>query len=679
MNKKIKDNELQERKNIFSNLKYVFKFEETWKRYILFYILFALLVNIVIIYLNPISIHPDFIANNDSLKYLDILLKLILNTSVFISIGVLLLFFKSRIFLTSLYSIIWIGLSLANSILIEIRNNPLTKSDFTMISEGVKLSKTFFNNTHYIKIILFIIFSFAIILLSLKLQRKPKEYKFKNISLFSTYILLFTFCVTPLFLALGNKTANNYSQFGFVYAFSKNISTPEIKKPKSYNSSTMKAIKKEIDETYNNNKSLKEKPNIIAIQLESFFDIKTVDGLSLSENPTPYFDKLSSEFTSGLIKVPTVGGGTARSEFEFITGFNLDYMQEGVIPHNSFLKRGPYFSSIYALKKNGYKTHLLHNFAGYFYNRDIVYNNLGFDTFISLEFLNNASDDHSIIKASRDNIFPNEIKKLLASTSSADFIFGITTQLHGNYEENYNEFENNIRVNGNFDKIQLSQFNDYANELKSIDNVIKDIIKEVESLNEPSVIIFYSDHMPPLSFKDTNIKGEGRYLVPYVVWDNIGLKKESVNLNCYELLSKYMNLSGTEGNYLNKLQSIPLELNKKESYQELIQYDISTGKNYIKETLLPYKINTKLGLNDIVIESVSKKDITYTIKGSGFTSSMVLVVDEAECGISFIDESTISFTTNLNLEGKDIYFKIRIGKNENSVAKSNIFTVKNNK
>lgn len=663
----------------FKSLKIVkiIESQSTYKKELLKWILLTFFVNIIIMYLNPVSTTNPIVKDSIFLKFLENIFKLTLNSAIFMSIGMFLLLFKSRNILISIYSIVWIGLGLANNILKQVRTSPLTKYDFTMISEGLELSESFLNNTHYLKIGIFIVLSILLLVISIIKQVKQKSYKKYKIKaiIFSWIgVLIFTKAIILISSLSNVEHIDNYSKYGFVYAFAENISTPDIKKPKKYKESTMNVIKNEIDKEYQNNISEKQ-PNIIAIQLESFFDIKSLENITLSENPTPYFDKLVTEYTSGFAKVPTIGGGTARSEFEFITGLDMKYMKDGLIPHNSILKRGPYLSSVYALKNSGYNTHLLHNFAGYYYNRDVVYNNLGFDTFTCLELLNNASENPGIIKASRDNIFPNELKNILLSTNSKDFIFGITTQLHGNYEEDYSEFENNITVSGDFDKSQLSQFNDYANELKSIDNVIKDIIKTVKNINEPTIIIFYSDHLPPLSYKNTNIRGELQYLTPYVVWDNIGLEKNDANLDVHELLSKYMNIAGVEGNYINKLQSLSIDDEKKQRYQELIQYDITVGENYIEEKLLPHKVQTRLGLNDIVIDSVKKEGITYTIKGSGFTSSMVLVVDDLDCGVTWEDENTITFTTNLNLEGKDIYFKIKIGQNENSVVKSNIFRV----
>lgn len=665
----IQDIDSKKENKLLSSFKNFFNFikiKSEWKKYILGWALFSILINIIIMFLNPVS------SGNNILIYMP---KLALNSITFMSIGAFFFLFRFRNIYMAIYSIIWVGLALANSILMEIRSTPLTKYDFTMLSEGMDLGKSFMTETHFLKIKIFIIFALFILILGIITSIKSKKYKFKNIMVSWIYIFLANNIASGLVFIFDEPLKSNYSEYGFVYAFTENILTPELKKPFTYKKSTMVNLKNQIDDSYSIDSST-EKPNIIAIQLESFFDPKTVEGLNLSENPIPYFDELKEKYSSGLLTVPTVGGGTARSEFEFITGMSLKNMIAGLVPHNTLLKKAPYFSSVYALKNQGYKTHLLHNFSGYFYNRDVVYNNLGFDTFTSLEFLNKGSLDAGLIKASRDNVFPTELEKILKSTESKDFIFGITAQLHGNYDNDYNEFENGIKATGGFKKEIENQVNDYVNELKSIDNIIKDIVETVEKLDEPTIIIFYSDHLPPLNYKGTNITEKLKYEVPYVVWDNMGLEREVENLSSFELLSKFMHKTGVEGNYLNKLQ-VTLNNDKKyEKYQDLLQYDIAFGDNYINEKAMPYKVETKLGLEDLRIDEISKEDITYTIKGNGFTPMTVLVVDEQECGITCEDENTIKFTTNLDLTGKEVYLKIRIGRNENSVVKSNIYKVK---
>src|SRR5699024_12343373 len=68
------------------------------------------------------------------------------------------------------------------------------------------------------------------------------------------------------------------------------------------------------------------RPNILFLQLESFFDPTLVNYLDLSEDPIPNFRKLMEEYSSGYYKVPSVGAGTANTEFETITGMSMHYL-----------------------------------------------------------------------------------------------------------------------------------------------------------------------------------------------------------------------------------------------------------------------------------------------------------------------------------------------------------------
>ena len=82
-----------------------------------------------------------------------------------------------------------------------------------------------------------------------------------------------------------------------------------------------------------------KQPNILFLQLESFFDPTLVNYLDISEDPIPNFRKLMKEYSSGYYKVPSVGAGTANTEFESITGMSLHYFGPGEYPYKSILKR----------------------------------------------------------------------------------------------------------------------------------------------------------------------------------------------------------------------------------------------------------------------------------------------------------------------------------------------------
>ncbi|MBK5262794.1 MAG: LTA synthase family protein [Peptostreptococcaceae bacterium] len=131
--------------------------------------------------------------------------------------------------------------------------------------------------------------------------------------------------------------------------------------------------------------------NIIMVQLESFFDPTTLKDVTFSGDPIPNFRKLQESGSSGYITVPSVGAGTANTEFEVMSGMNTRLFGPGEYPYKSVLKDKTTETMAYDLKNPGYSTHAIHNHRGDFYGRNIVFPNLGFDTFTPVEYMNNIT------------------------------------------------------------------------------------------------------------------------------------------------------------------------------------------------------------------------------------------------------------------------------------------------
>ena len=107
-----------------------------------------------------------------------------------------------------------------------------------------------------------------------------------------------------------------------------------------------------------------------------------------SEDACPNLHNLYQNYSSGYFKVPSVGAGTANTEFEVLTGMNLRYFGPGEYPYKTYSKKHPTESAATALAALGYGTHALHDNTGNFYSRANVFTNMGFDTFTSKEFMN---------------------------------------------------------------------------------------------------------------------------------------------------------------------------------------------------------------------------------------------------------------------------------------------------
>ena len=183
------------------------------------------------------------------------------------------------------------------------------------------------------------------------------------------------------------------------------------------------------------------------LQLESFFDPTLVNYLNISEDPIPTFRKLMKEYSSGYYKVPSVGAGTANTEFESITGMSMHYFGPGEYPYKSILRETTCESAPYVLKNLGYTTHAVHNNEANFYGRRSIFPNLGFDTFTSEEYMarENEKNPNGWVK---DEVLTDEILKCLDSTEGPDYVYTISVQGHGAYPDEQILEDPEITVSG---------------------------------------------------------------------------------------------------------------------------------------------------------------------------------------------------------------------------------------
>ena len=135
-------------------------------------------------------------------------------------------------------------------------------------------------------------------------------------------------------VAIENRVISNYfgniafayEDYGFPYCFAASLFNTGINQPSSYSEETMKEISNDgALTTSETSLPSEERPNIIFVQLESYFDPTEVEWLRFSEDPIPNLRKLYKEYSSGYFKVPSVGAGTANTEFEVLTGMSMRF------------------------------------------------------------------------------------------------------------------------------------------------------------------------------------------------------------------------------------------------------------------------------------------------------------------------------------------------------------------
>ena len=397
-------------------------------------------------------------------------------------------------------------------------------------------------------------------------------------------------------------------------------------------------------------RSEEQRPNIIFVQLESFFDPTEVEWLRFSEDPIPNLRKMFSEYSSGYFKVPSVGAGTANTEFEVLTGMSMRFFGPGEYPYKTYAKTRTLESAASALKGLGYGAEALHNNGGNFYSRAQVFNNMGFDHYTSKEFMNILQTTPKGW-ATDDILVPN-IMESLDTTDGTDFVCTISVQGHGDYPTEPTLENPEINVTGVEDEGKRNAWEYYVNEVHEMDKFVGQLIDAIEQRGEPTVIVFYGDHLPTLGLEAKDLKGKYLYNTNYVIWDNIGLEKKDGNIAAYQIMAEVFDRldihTGTIFNYHQQRRQTKNYL----ADLELLQYDIMYGKQYVyKDSGAPItEGHMVMGVKDATITSVVEQlKGTYSIYGENFTKQSKVYING--------EKQTTKFLNNTRLDLKESEIK----------------------
>ena len=597
--------------------------------------------------------------------------------------------FKRRQSVFLIISLIWTGFGIANGIILRCRVTPFTGTDLKLIKIGLEISKSYLSP--FIRFLILAALVCAIIIAIIYLVRGPKikapiNYK-KNIALIGS-LLAVVLLTTKALISINvlsdyfGNIAFAYLDYGFPYCFSNTVLNTGIKKPYNYSKETIyNILNTEIIGRNNitlasNNENLRIKsddsyPNIIMLQLESFFDPTLVNYLEFSQDPIPNFRNLKNNYTSGYLNVPSIGAGTANTEFEIISGMSLDFFGPGEYPYKTILKDTTCESVNYTLKAKNYATHAIHNNTGTFYDRDFVFSQLGFDTFTSLEYIDEV--DNNPTGWSKDYILTDEILKALDSSDKKDFIYTISVQGHGRYPT-YEVLENpEITVSGLESEEDINAFTYYVNQIHEMDIFIKNLTDTLSQYDEDVVLVMYGDHLPTLGLEDEDLKTGSIFQTEYVLWSNFNIPKENMTLEAFQLTSFVLNNVGIDNGILNRYHN---NSNTSETYMEdlkLLQYDMLYGERYIYNGTNPFKATElKMGIDKISISSVSEDNEQVFIKGNNFTSFSIVSINNKQKDTIYIS-STLLRVDDITLEEDDIITVDQVTKGGVTLSSSNEF------
>ena len=596
----------------------------------------ALLLNIAVelMYRQNLSAFWNYLTSRP-LAFLENVLILMLT----LSLG---LFFKRKGFYAMIVGAVWAGLGVTNMILLGYRISPLSAIDFSILQLDWSFIHIYASVGTVVGVIAAIILLLiGLVLLFIKCPRTPIHPVKSAVLVGCLTAIVFLLPILPTTAGFGGNVykdvINLTENYGFVYSFSRSVIDRGIDRPEDYSARRVHTIANEILNAKDDEKT--DVPNIVFLQMESFFDAKNLVGVEFEEDPVPFFTELKEKGSSGFFTAPSIGAGTANTEFEVLTQMDVHMFGTGEYPYKTVLQDGTCESLPYILKEYGLSAHAIHNNTATFYDRNWVYPNLGFDTFTPLEHMPNMT--YTQQGWAEDRVLVGEIQKALDSTPGRDFVYTISVQPHGPYPEE--PVEGNITVTAGIqNEAQRNALGFYAGQIRAVDNVLRELAAAFSERNEPTVLVAFGDHMPAVEIEQEMLEAGTPYTTEYVIWANFDIEPEKRDVAAYQLASHVLEKIGINGGVLTKFHQLNEWSGAYHTELETLQYDMLYGDRLVyrgEPNFTPEDM--RFGTQEIILREATIRADILTARGENFTPSSVICLNGKEQETQFVSVNEI--------------------------------------
>lgn len=540
--------------------------------------LILFLFPIAIFYMFELYTHNPWETMKVTIQYLNIFFFEILAIFLFFLFG------KMKIALyieTILFGVI----GLANYYVIDFRSAPIMPWDIFSVRTAASVA----NNYKYTikKETIFVVLGFILLLILEKLFFKFFQLKLsKPFTKKNWYIriigIMISFAVLYCFTGMLHKeeTVKKFQMYdklftptvmskrdGTAVAFLMELQYVTVKKPEDYSKNNASDLLASY--TPENTTVSTETPNIIVIMNEAFSDPAILGDFATNEDYMPFvhdmLDEKINNAVTGNLNVSVLGGNTANTEFEFLTGNSMAFLPQGSVAYQQYVKHEiPSLAS--HLKSLGYETIAMHPYNSTGWNRNTVYPLFGFDTSY---FIRDWDNPQKIRKYVSDQSCYNKIMSLYEQKEARQpfFVFNVTMQNHSSYSEDFDNFIPDITIDG----VNAKSLTNYLSLLKLSDSAISNLVEYFSNQDEPTIIVFFGDHQPTNSVVNPILKLNGkstdnlsaedeaaRYKVPFFIWANYDIEDEAnVEISANFLSTKLLETAGLPlYNYTNFLKDL---------------------------------------------------------------------------------------------------------------------------
>ena len=329
---------------------------------------------------------------------------------------------------------------------------------------------------------------------------------------------------------------------GFLLNFTLQIERSFVKKPQAYDPDALKTLRVEADPD-----TPASAPTIIVIMNESYADLGVVGSNFRTDGEVmPFFRSLGENAVKGYACASVFGGGTANSEFEFLTSHSMAFLPSGSIPYQQYLKDDVY-SMVSVLKARGYSCVAMTPFFGSGWNIQRVYPAMGFDEmyfkedFGDLPLLRGFPSDRGMYEYIVNFYEQRDRSRPL-------FLFGVTMQNHGGFTFDNEAYPSRIHLEGY--SRSYPDVEQYLTLIHESDAALAYLIDYFSGVDEDVVLVFFGDHLPGVSssFYEETLDSAGSsldeqeklYIVPYVIWTNYASSSQTPPLTSLNYLENYV-------------------------------------------------------------------------------------------------------------------------------------------
>lgn len=365
----------------------------------------------------------------------------------------------------------------------------------------------------------------------------------------------------------------SYGTYGIPLTFWALCQNNRVKEPDDYSVERVREIYDICSSEGEKLKSDEKRPTVIAIMNETWSDLSVIRKFESAPDYMAFWHDFDEPILKGNLLVSVHGGGTCNSEFEFLTGASMGNLPQGVYPYQQYSLKS--VSSLpREFKKLGYDTIAIHPGNAVSWNRNKAFIDLGFDRFLSEDDFENPERLRYFIsdRSCYDKIIDEFEKK-----KTEEFIFAVTIQNHGSYDEVTFSDDNMVQIED--DLAEYTNAREYLTLLKIADEALADLFAYFEQVEEPVIICVFGDHQPFLgeefyeklyghSTNELSLEErEKKYLTPYLIWANYDTSMEqsrkntSANFLGAQLLKTAGALENPFYKYLYSMQQEIVEMN----------------------------------------------------------------------------------------------------------------------